>query len=166
MEVGNKSGLVSLVIAVSGHKDLYHEDSEDITERIKAVIEDLSMRYPQTPILILTGMADGADRLAVAAVERLRAGGNERISYLPVLPMPRDAFLEEIKSQDSRKDFDRQTSGRAIVQLPIHVGSSFDQICIEGSVERNQQYIDLAEFMVRTSQILIAVWNGHETGLR
>jgi len=165
MEPVATSGLVSLVVAVSGHKDLYPEDSGEITRRICEVLEDQSRRYPHTPILVLTGMAEGADRLAIAAVNRLQEQGNERISWMPILPMPRDLFLEDFRTTESRKAFEELTAQRTLVELPLHPGNSFEQVEVADSEARTQQYADLADFLVNTSQILIAIWNGHETGL-
>ena len=156
------SGRVSLVIAVSGHRDLYRDDYDDITDRICEELEKQCRNYPHTPILVLTGMAEGADRLAIIAVERLQKQFD--IAWRPVLPMPREAFLVDFPSATSQKELEELLKGQIIFEIPIHEGNSFAQVCVEGSRERDQQYADLADFLVKTSQIVIAVWNGHETG--
>ena len=157
-------GLVSLVVAVSGHRDLHPSSVDPVRERICAVLKRLSDSYPHTPILVATGMAEGADQLAVEAVQKLRAQGYTRISYRPVLPMPMEEFQRSFKTVDGNDTFCKQMEGATAVTLPVHACHTLEQIRVLGSEERRQQYSDLAELLVKTSQILIAVWDGRDSG--
>ena len=157
-------GLVSLVVAVSGHRDLHAGSVDQVRERIGAVLKQLSDSYSHTPILVATGMAEGADQLAVEAVQKLRTQGYTRISYMPVLPMPLEEFQRNFKTVDGNDTLLKQIEGITTVTLPVHPCHTLEQIRVPGSEERRQQYSDLAELLVKTSQILIAVWDGRDSG--
>ena len=65
-----------LVIGVTGHRDLRDQDVAKIEQQVAAVIAELRRDYlgseGETPIIVLSALAEGADRL-VARVAIARA---------------------------------------------------------------------------------------------
>ncbi len=164
MEKDSFDGLAPLVIAFSGHRDLFEDDYEDITEAIGDNLVKICELYPNTPVVVLTGLAEGADRLAAEAVERIRKSGKHRLSYLPVLPMPRAYYEKDFASEASRGEFLRLIEGRDVVEIPLQEGNSpalMEDVRFAG---RDRQYEALAAYLVRASQILLVVWDGDKTG--
>jgi len=149
---------VSLVIAITGHRDLYREDFASIEAEIGKIFKALTGRYPKTPLLLLSGLAEGADRIAV------RAANTASIPYMAVLPMREDIFRTDFESEASDSEFIEQLNGavRRIV-LPVAEGSTLEEIAHPGPA-RDLQYERLGEFLVNYSQILIAIWDKKRTG--
>jgi hypothetical protein len=60
----SQAGPLPLVIGVTGHRDLRSEDRETLAGRLREIIAELRVRYPHTPLILLSPLAEGADRLA------------------------------------------------------------------------------------------------------
>jgi hypothetical protein len=159
-------GLVSLVIAVSGHRELKKGTEEAIKEKIKAVLKQLADCYKHTPVLVITGMAAGADQLAVSVVKDLQQNGYSRqIKYRPVLAMPEEAFLARDFDEVAKVTFHEQmgdVKGHTI--LPIDAPHTVNQLQNNEMNARTQQFSRLAELLAKSSQLVIAVWDGKPGG--
>lgn len=149
-------GAASLVIAITGHRDLFAEDWPVLEAEIRHILEGERRKYPSTPLLLLSGLAEGADRIAVRTAMSLS------IPYMAVLPMEAEYYTEDFSSPESVNDFYQllQTARGSIVMPPtIDAASTNDYR--EQSV-RDRQYESLAQFLVNASQILIAIWDRAE----
>jgi hypothetical protein len=62
--VGSRLGPLALVIGITGHRDLRAEDCEALEAQVRAVFDELRGRYRDTPLILLSPLAEGADRLA------------------------------------------------------------------------------------------------------
>jgi hypothetical protein len=82
-------GTVALVIAITGHRDLFPADEPQLYEDIRQILLEEMTRYSSTPVLLLSGLAEGADRVAVRAAISLG------ISYMAVLPLEPDLYRED-----------------------------------------------------------------------
>ena len=89
-----------LIIGVTGHRDLRDEDLVQLRQEVDAVIRKLQSDYliprhgsqkSETPIIVLSALAEGADRL-VAKVA-LEAGAK----LIAPLPMPRDEYRRDFE---------------------------------------------------------------------
>ncbi|HEY1295491.1 MAG TPA: hypothetical protein VGJ60_20625, partial [Chloroflexota bacterium] len=54
---------VPLLVGVTGHRDLRHADQRYLEGAVRAVLHDLRTRCPSTPLILLSPLAEGADRL-------------------------------------------------------------------------------------------------------
>jgi len=61
---GDLLGPLPLVIGITGHRALRPVDRAGLEAWVRAVFEDLRKRYPATPLVLLSPLAEGADRLA------------------------------------------------------------------------------------------------------
>src|ERR1700733_10270075 len=102
------AGTVSLVVAVSGHCDLFPEDTQRFEDTIRRIFRDLQRKYPNTPLLLLSGLAEGADRIAV------RAAIAESVSYVAVLPMAAATYRRDFKSEASDTEFEKLRNGQGV----------------------------------------------------
>jgi len=146
------SGL-PLVIGVTGHRDLIAEDIPALKNRLIAIIENLKEQYPSTPLMLMSALAEGADRL-VAEVAL-----NADIGLIVPLPMSQELYEKDF-ADTSVKQF-RGLLDRADISytLPIAPGSTVDAVRAGGAA-RDHQYYTAARFIVEHSQLLIAMWDG------
>src|SRR5664279_5727419 len=106
-------------------------------------------------IRIVSGLAEGADRIAITA-----APADWRLEA--ILPMPRAEyardFLGSAAASDSNADFERLLARAAsVTELPLLPG--FD---VRDDAGRPQHYHALAAFLVRQIDLLVAVWDGQQ----
>jgi hypothetical protein len=151
-------GAASLVIAITGHRDLRPEYAKPCRDEITRIFAEFTARYPHTPLLLLTGLAEGADRLAVEAARAAK------VPYLAILPMPAALYRHDFVTPESVREFDEMLAGaRRQIELPPAGDATFDQIAQPGEA-RDRQYRELGRYLVRYSQILIAVWDDQFSG--
>jgi hypothetical protein len=149
-----KIGPLSLVIAVTGHRDLLDEDRPWVEKEIRRIFEELrdKAHYPNTPLLLLSGLAPGGDTAAV------RVARDMGIHHVTVLPMPLEYYREDFSS-DELVEFEELLGGAIRqIELPLTHGTSAEQIRSD-ALARKRQYELLGKFLVQYSQILIAIWD-------
>jgi len=145
---------IPLVFGVTGHRDLRDEDRPALENAVRAIFTEFKSRYPSTPQVLLSPLAEGADRL-VAAVA-LEPDISARLAV--PLPMSRALYETDFETTDSLRGFEKLLAGaHCVFELP-HL-APVDQISAPGDA-RNAQYAALGEFIVRHCQILIALWDG------
>ncbi len=146
--------MVSLIFAVTGHRDLCIGDFEGLEHEVGKIFADFQKdeRFPHTPLLLLSALAEGADRIAV------RAARAASIPYIAVLPMPEDLYRNDFGTESSDREFEELLQGatRRII-LPVLDKHTFEEIARPGPA-RDLQYQRLATFPVTYSQVLIAIW--------
>jgi hypothetical protein len=153
-----------LVIGVTGHRDLREEDVPRLEAEVARVIAGLRADYldAETPIIVLSALAEGADRL-VARVA-LKQGAR----LIAPLPMPPEEYRRDFEpglKSGSAAEFDRllaQASAAPVV--PFAPGSSLDQVRHDPK-KRAEQYRAVGLFIVQHSNIVVAVWDGDETNM-
>ncbi len=146
-----------LVIGVTGHRDLREEDRASLEEQVRRIFAELQKRYPSTPLVLLSPLAEGADRLvAQVALEK-------GIRLIVPLPMSQALYEEDFQSKASLDEFHRllQQADRCF-ELPLLQGVQEEEVRQHG-MARTQQYAQVGAYIVLHSQILIALWDGTYT---
>lgn len=146
-----------LIIGVKGHCDLRDKDIEPLRKKVSEVLEELKSRVPSTNFLVLSALAEGADRL----VARVALEFGARL--IAPLPMPIAQYVQDFKTQESRDEFDSLLRRAEYSFVLSSLTACSGEQRIENS--RNLQYERLGKFIVAECQILIALWDGYETGL-
>jgi hypothetical protein len=148
------TGPLPLVIGITGHRDLRDADRADLEKQLGRILTDLRRRYPATPLLVLSSLAEGADRLAARVA--LACGAQ----LLAPLPLPRTNYEADFTSPPSQEEFAELASRAArCVELPLLPGNSPEAVRTPGPA-RNQQYALAGAYVARHSQILLALWDG------
>lgn len=153
-EKDHNTSLIPLYLGISGHQDISEEDKPRLKQMIKDIIKEKKIQCPDTPIIILTPLAEGADRLgAYAAME---CG----ISFIAPLPMPIDEYRKDFISQESLNEFN-ELLGKADFwfELPLAQETDLKEIR-QNKEKRDNQYYQNGLFIARQSQMLIALWDG------
>ena len=139
---GARSYAVPFIVAVTGHRDLVPDEIPIIRSRVRDCLFSLRYEYPSRIIVVMSSLADGADRLV--AEEALKLG----MPLSVVLPMPR-ALYEEDFTAESREQFARLCDAASeIFELPLLPGSTPRSI-VEPGPGRTRQYAQVGVFSER-----------------
>lgn len=129
-----------LVIGVTGHRRL--AGMEALSAKIDAIIDEIVREVPAR-LVVLSPLAEGADRLVAE-----RVLSRERAGLEAVLPMPEADYERDFETDGSRAEF-RSLLARAeaIHRLP-------------NAPSREEAYAAAGRFVVDRCDVLIAVWDG------
>jgi len=132
---------MNLTVGVTGHRILAELDK--IVAGVDRALDAIERRATGRPLVILTALAEGADRLVA---ERVLARPSAAMRV--VLPLPRDDYAADFASDASRREF-ASLAARAeeVVELPARES-------------REAAYEAVGEWVVDHSEVMIAVWDG------
>jgi hypothetical protein len=153
-----------LVIGVTGHRDLRAEDVPRLEAEVVGIIAGLRRDYlkdnGETPIIVLSALAEGADRL-VARVALAQGARLIAPMPLPVAEYRRD--FEPGLQRGNSKEFD-ELLAQAIAApvIPFTHGNSLETVRADPK-KRSEQYRAAGLFISQHSNILIAIWDGDES---
>lgn len=131
----------------------YYRDS------VRSVLVYHKNRYDG--ILIYSALADGADRLVVEIAMELD------IDYVAVLPMPKSIYSLDFLDE-SRVIFDNLLKNAiSVVTMPFVDNNTLNSISYnDNDIDKETQYESAAYFLSDTCDMLLALWDGVDTGLR
>jgi hypothetical protein len=142
------------VVGISGHRDLRSEDMATLERLIRGIFDELRHRYPSTPFVVLSPLAEGADRLGARVA--LECGAR----LVVPMPMPRDIYVTDFETRESLQEFEELLNrADAWFEMPLMEGVEEDDIRSYGHL-RDEQYGYMGAYIVRNSQFLIALWDG------
>jgi len=143
---------ISLVIGVTGHRDLVASETARIKECVRAFFLELKQSYPELPLLVMTPLAEGADRIAAEVAHELG------IPTMLLLPMPRELYQSDFEGP-SLTEFDALMALGDVVELPLLEGVTREAVGQPGRA-RDLQYAHLGAYLAAHSHILLAIWDG------
>ncbi|MFT7654313.1 MAG: hypothetical protein ACI9UU_003432 [Candidatus Azotimanducaceae bacterium] len=143
---------IPLVIGVTGHRDLIDAEKPQLRKKVEAFIGSLRSHFPDLPLLFLTGLAEGADRL-VAEV-----AADFDCQLINVLPMPQTLYELDFEAA-GLQEFRRIVGLHRTVELPLLADSQAETVASYGD-QRDLQYERLGAFLAAHSHILLALWDG------
>ena len=85
----NRAGLIPIVVGVTGHRDLRDPDVPPLEDAVRRLLVRLKRDYPSSPLVVVTPLAEGADRLAARVALGLGA------ELVTPLPLPRAEYEKE-----------------------------------------------------------------------
>jgi hypothetical protein len=134
---------IPLVVGVTGHRNIASADEAPLRAAFGGILAELAERYPHTPLLVLSGLAAGADVLA--AEEALARG----IPVIACLPM--DVAEYENDFNEAERERFRAILPRC-ARKPV----------VSQSGDRRSGYVATGLFITRYSHVLVAFWDGLE----
>lgn len=153
---------IPLVIGVTGHRHLRADETEMLRRKLTELFTFLRKHYPDTPLEILSPLAEGADRLVAHAAFELKQKGDKDIRLIAPLPLSKDEYCKDFKRPEVRKEFDDLVEqAEDVIVMPMVEGNTPENISQHGP-HRNRQYAIVGAYVARYSHILIALWDGHE----
>ncbi len=128
-------------IGVTGHRFL-----AEVT-KLRAAVEDTLSRienaFPGRRIVVVSPLAEGADRLVARAVLQRKGA-----SLIVPLPLPVDDYMQDFESAESKAEFRSLLDCAAeVMQLPA-------------TPTRNEAYKQVGLYVLDNSDVLIAVYDG------
>jgi len=150
---------IPLRIGVTGHRNLDPADIDHLRQTVEGLFVRLRERLPGIHVELVTGMADGADRLAAEAA--LAAG----MQVHALLPMPLDMYLTDFDAASQAHLQALLSESRVqttVLELPL--GIDRDSASVPGWA-RDALYVALAERLREGTSILLALWDGEDRGL-
>jgi hypothetical protein len=145
-------GRIPIVVGVTGHRAL-GEKQGLIANTIAGECRALRSRYPHSPFLVLSGLAEGADRLvAEIAVRELGA------KLCAVLPLPPESYLDDFAAEASWAVF-HKLLGEAVRRVDVYELAGADKWDSPGP-GRDRQYARQGAWIAERAQIMFAVWDG------
>jgi hypothetical protein len=156
-----------LVIGVTGHRDLRDQDVPTLEREIAAIFERLRHDYlhgdVETPIIVLSSLAEGADRL-VARVA-LRHGAR----LVAPMPMPIEEYRRDfepgLKAGNAAEFEALLAQAIAASVVPFTPGNSLAAVRADAT-KREEQYRAAGLFIAQHANVLIALWDGDGTAMR
>ncbi|MBT8097376.1 MAG: hypothetical protein HKN35_00045 [Woeseia sp.] len=149
---------IPLVVAVTGHRDLLASEVPGIRDRVQALFEDIQRDYPDRKLQVVSALAEGADQLVADVALRMD------IALVALLPMQKSAYRDDFATAESKQRFDslceRATN---CYELPLASGNTHEGISTPGE-QRTRQYAQLGVFLCAHCHILLAIWDGKQTG--
>lgn len=159
-----KSSALPITIGVTGHRDV--QDSDQLLLLIEQEISAITLRYPDSPLLALSSLAEGADRLFAQVAMR------KGIPLHVVLPFNQQEYEKDFISDDNSSD--SVTEFRELYNYALRTGDSY---CIDtvvpgsepmisdtsnprGAIYRDLQYAKAGMYLAERCHILFALWDG------
>ncbi len=155
-EIGEKEyslhdGGVPLVVGVTGHRDLVPEEIPVLRQRVLEFFDELKSLFPTLRIMVMTPLAEGADRLVADVAKELG------LPIVVLLPMEKRLYQADFHG-DSLTEFHEMMELGETVELPLVGQNTEDDI--RGGVARDLQYAQLGAYLAAHSHILLALWDG------
>ena len=172
-----------LVIGATGHRDLRDEDIPALERAVAEVIKRLKRDYlegrswfcrvpglrilcrwlglctnRETPIIVLSSLAEGADRL----IARVAMAHGAKL--IAPLPLPPNKYLHDFQpglKPDAASEFNQMLAQALAGPVMRFVGDNSLENVREES-RRARQYREVGLFIVRHCHVMIALWNGDE----
>ena len=155
-----------LVIGVTGHRDLRDQDVAALEQAVADVIAGLRRDHlhgdGQTPIIVLSALAEGADRL-VARVA-LAQGAH----LIAPLPMPLEEYRRDFEpglAPGNMVEFDALLAqALAAPVMPLHC-ASLEELRVDRN-KRAEQYRAVGIFIIQHCHVLLALWDGNDKAMK
>jgi hypothetical protein len=134
-----------IAVAITGHRIL--GDTERIVVGVREAIEQIQLAFPRRPLVVLSMLAEGADRLV--AEEALRRPGTTHVAVLPFEPA------------DYAEDFGPPGSPSR-VHFQSLLARSVETVRVPLAATRDEGYARAGHAIVDRCDVLLAVWDGEE----
>lgn len=144
---------IPITVGIIGHLDIIPTDEH--RKRIETLFVELAQKYPNSPVHLISSIAEGADRFVADILLELK---NENEMYRDrfelIVPMP-------FSAEEYKEDFD-DYSDLEFDELLKQANRSF--IVTESGKEsgRPEKYLKTGKLVADSSLILIAMWDGRE----
>jgi hypothetical protein len=138
-------GLVPIVVSTTGHRDIPDQDIHRLESVIVGELRSIAEAHPNSPLLLLTGLAEGSDRL----VARCAVKSGWRLGA--VLPLEQSDYETDFANDASREEF------RALLDQ-----SAWIRMVNADALPRPACYRIQGEWLAHYSQKLLALWDGKE----
>lgn len=153
-----------LIIGVVGHRDLREEDIGRLRQLLNDAIREIKQKYlsrdDETPIIFLSSLAEGADRLAA------RAALDHGAYLIAPLPMPVDEYRRDFDpglKQGAAEEFEELLKKAIATPIMPFVDGNTLQDVRNDKTKRDLQYREAGLFTIRYCHVLIVLGDRENT---
>lgn len=144
---------LEFMIGVTGHRDTLPSDEIELKKHVTEVLVEVKGKFSSLPCRVFTGLAEGADTLVTEVALDLG------VPVCAVLPMPRDEYVKDFEGAARDRFLALLEDDRLLVhELPIVAQNASADLSSDEA--RVAQYEALMDFLVRRSNIMLALWDG------
>ncbi len=145
-----------IAIGVTGHRHLAPAHVASVEAAVVSILEDIRKKSRQSPLLILSSLAEGADRL-VSRIAMDRFGA----AMIAVLPQPAEVYRTSFESEESKAEFDvlLKRASHVVVPSPQDAGAAASAVPDEAG-KRHREYARAGFWVALHAHVLIALWDG------
>lgn len=161
-EISDKfdKGSIPIIVGITGHRDIDNE--QELISHIKNILLEISGKYQASPILLLTPLAEGADRAAAKAVNELKKTDELNMDYVTLLPMREEEYIGTFLNKQSIDEYiDLKSQAVGCYKVPISGTLGIDKIQ-DIEIRHSKLYANMGAYIALNTQILIGAWNGAE----
>ena len=146
-------------VGVTGHRDVLPEDVDALRQSSREFLSSLKSDMPGTRISVISGLAEGADRIFAEAALALN------LPVEAVLPMPLKYYKNDF-DEASSTELDRILGKETVqcIELPLSKGLDADDSGWPPGA-RSSLYANLSDDLRRRSNLLVAFWDGNYKNL-
>jgi|GEM_PF-4712382 len=144
---------VPFIVGICGHRTI--ADDAAVRAQVRKILDLISGRAnASTELVLLTGLAEGADQLVAEVALDLNW------TVVAVLPMAKADYLIDFQTTTSKSRF-LQLLARCqhSIALPSQTPSS-------SAIDRVAQYCALGHFLTRHAQLMLLLWDGVKTPIQ
>lgn len=157
----------SIIVGITGKRNLQGKD-QAVRQAISKIFDELGRRYPTTQKVLLTALAEGADRIAAE-----EAASREHWTTVAVLPLEPDLYCQDFDTKESVAAFYAHLAGplTRVVILPTLMeenGSAAYEVSAlqrrpgASNPARTLHYEQVGLYIANAATVLIAVMPGNE----
>lgn len=162
------------VVAVTGHRDI--DQHSKVIDCLKILFERINQRHPERIIVLISALAEGADRLAFRALKEwsLTSDGKNKSELRIVLPMPEEIYRKTFDAdgkKEKQEEFDTicgdalNKTSKTILNKDnladlMHAGVTDAQ----KHIILQECYASLSDYYRKNADALIALWDGVYNG--
>lgn len=147
-------GCVPLVLGVTGHRAIHRDATGAIAVHVARVLDELATRCPHTPLLLVTPLAEGADRI----VARIAIEKGARL--IVPLPLERADYETDFTTPTSRAEFAELLSHAQTERWFVVPQLATGRVESGSATARDLQYLLVGVYVARYSHLLLALWDG------
>jgi hypothetical protein len=130
------------------------EDVPRLESTLRSALATIQRQLPHSTLILLSPLAEGADRLAARMALELGIG------LVVPLPLPQALYEQDFDTAQSRAEFlGLLGRARARLDLPLLAGATEAKVRTPGH-DRNREYAKVGAYIASHSQILFALWDG------
>ena len=141
------AGTIPFVIGVTGHIDL--ASPEVIEVSLRDLFSEWGKEMPDTPLLLLSSLAEGADQLVVKTAVKVLG---ERVKWATVLPCKPDIYLNDFQTPEAQQEF------LALLNTSVHTLQAIPDT--EEPLDREEGFCRAGKMIVAYSNMLVSIWDG------
>ena len=142
---------VPFLVGITGHRDLRNDEKESLANAVTAVLQHYQMAMPNTEIVLVSGLAIGADQ--VAAESALSLPG---VRVIGVLPMSVDEYRRDFEGVDLDHFENLLSQCSGVIDASQYLNNSNP----DDPDYRDALYQNAGRFIARNCPVMIAAWDG------